>query len=117
MVTRSHIEINDEIVTVGSLGEHVDEGFSIADKPSRLISYKNKIQFAVTYELSQTRIAYMRIVYSILDFFSDIGGLYGALQPIFLGIVMVVQFQGAYSYVMSDMFDTFSASNDRTIHR
>ena len=39
----------------------------------------------------------------MLDFLSDIGGLFGAIQPICFALVLVFQYHGAYNFVMSNL--------------
>ena len=58
---------------------------------------------AITFELSRTQIEYTRRVYSTLDFLGDIGGLFGALGPMFFLGVKLLQFKGLYMFLMSDM--------------
>ena len=54
--------------------------------------------------MDMNRQHYNREVYSILDFFSDIGGLYGAISPISVIILTIVNFWGSYQYLMGDLF-------------
>ena len=58
---------------------------------------------SITFELSRTQIEYTRRVYSTLDFLGDIGGLFGALGPMFFLGVKVLQYKGLYMFLMSDM--------------
>ena len=46
--------------------------------------------------MSLDKANYIRSVYSSLDFAADLGGLYGALSPIFGGILLVLNFWGSY---------------------
>ena len=48
--------------------------------------------------------SYRRDVYSTLDFVSDVGGLYGAISPIFLGFVTIIGYYSSYQFVMTDLF-------------
>ena len=45
-----------------------------------------------------------RSVYSLLDFLGDIGGLFGALNAIFGGIVITLQFNGLLQYITPNMY-------------
>ena len=47
---------------------------------------------------------YTRKVYSILDFFSDVGGLFGAIRPIFTIVLGVISFWSSYQFLMGDLF-------------
>ena len=72
-----------------------EAGFEIAKKTSRNLPYKNNFLNSVTYEMSLTRLHYIRIVYSFLDLMKDIGGLFSAIGPIFGLIVNLLQYRGA----------------------
>ena len=63
--------------------------FKFGDSPTRTIPYHNNFHNAVTYELSDTHNTYFRQVYGLLDWLRDIGGLYGALSAIGIGLVSV----------------------------
>ena len=89
MIVRSQMDLNDYYINIGNVKIDDETGFTSDTTSTRILPYKNQMQNAITYELSQTRVVYTRTVYSILDFFSDIGGLQGALAPffaIFVGI-------------------------------
>lgn len=47
--------------------------------PTRQMPYSNTFHNAITYEMSLNSNVYLRRVYSILDFVSDLGGLFGAI--------------------------------------
>ena len=68
------------------------------------MNYKNKFQNAVTYEMSLDKKIYIREVYTLLDLMGDLGGLFGALTPLFAAIVKLCQYEGAYQFIMHDMF-------------
>ena len=56
MVNRSEIAVNDEVMSVGGLGAEEFTGFSMTKQASRVMSHKNNIHNALTFELSQTRV-------------------------------------------------------------
>ena len=58
--------------------------------------YKNSWQNAVTFEMSNAQENYNRVVYSNLDLVSDLGGLYGAISPIFVGFVAIINYYSSY---------------------
>ena len=103
MITRAKINLNDYQANVGNLLIDNTEGFSSEISGNRILPYQNSMWNAITFELSRTRIEYTRTVYSTLDFLGDIGGLFGALGPMFFIGVKVLQFKGLYMFLMSDM--------------
>ena len=78
-------------------------GFVIESDGQRYIPYDRIIQSSVTYEVSHERRVFSRNIYDSLDFLSDIGGLTGALSPIWATIVFLFQYRGSYMYRMSQM--------------
>ena len=54
--------------------------------------------------MSLARMEYSRAVYTILDFLGDIGGLYGALEPICIWIIGYFMKNGIETFLMSDLF-------------
>ena len=95
--------LNDVQIDVGDLLEDNDFGFYSEKSGFRILPYDNYMHNAITFELSRTRIDYTRTVYSVFDFLGDIGGLYGALGPTFAGLVYILQYRGAYLFLMQDM--------------
>ena len=61
--------------------------------------------------LDQTK--YIRTVYSGLDYASDLGGLYGALSPIFVALITVLNFWGSYQHVMDHVFASHQDQNEK----
>ena len=47
---------------------------------------------------------YFRKVYTVLDFVSDLGGLYGAIAPICIGLLIVFNYWSSYQFLMGDLF-------------
>jgi len=47
---------------------------------------------------------YFRNVYSILDYVSDLGGLYGAISPFCVILLGVLNFWSSYQFLMGDLF-------------
>ena len=62
------------------------------------------MQTSITIELSLTNQIYTRFVYHYLDLASDIGGLFGALRPLGLVLVIAFQFFGAHNFLMAQMY-------------
>lgn len=103
MVERSALMMNDATYAIGDLMQESDKGFSLREEARRFLPYVQPFQNAITFEVSLTRSLYQRTVYSAMDLLSDIGGLFGALKPICFTLVLVFQYYGAYSFVMSDL--------------
>ena len=40
----------------------------------------------------------------MLDFFSDLGGLYGAIAAFFAGIISIINYFSSYQFIMVDLF-------------
>lgn len=38
-----------------------------------------------------------------MDLLSDVGGLFGAIQPFCYVLILIFQYHGAYTYVLSDL--------------
>ena len=51
---------------------------------------------AITFEMSLDKTNYIRSVYNSLEYASDLGGLYGAVSPIFSGVLVFINFWGSY---------------------
>ncbi len=79
--------LSDSIYAVGGLMTELKKAFFVESDSNRLLPYKNAFQNAVTYEMSQTKRVFVRNVYTVLDIMGDLGGLFGALTPMFAIIV------------------------------
>ena len=66
----------------------------------------------MTFELSLNQKQYFRRVYSLLDFLSDVGGLYGALSPFCMLLIVMVNFNNSYQYIMGDLF--YQSNDDQS---
>ena len=58
----------------------------------------------MTYEVNRMSKAYFRRVYTIMDFMSEMGGLFGAFGPLFLLIIVGLNYFGSYQFVMAEVF-------------
>ena len=88
--TRKSLNLHDYQYNFGNILLDEEDGFQIEETASaRTLPYKNQYWNAITYELSLTRLEYTRTVYSFMDFLRDLGGLFGAISPIFGFIVSV----------------------------
>ena len=104
MVTRLNTELYDSYMSVASLDEELNDGHVIDQWPSRNMGYNNRIQNGVTYEISLTSKRYFRRVYSIMDFMSEMGGLFGAIGSIFLATIIGLNYFGSYQFLMAELF-------------
>ena len=59
---------------------------------------------AVTFEMNLSKKMYSRTIYSTLDFISDIGGLFGAMKPLILSFLLLINFYASYQYIMHELF-------------
>ena len=95
-VERSYMQFSDGQMNVAGLGVDDAYGFIVKSQPSRPMPYQDSWINSLTFEVSSDRQTYYRQVYSILDFFSDVGGLFGAVSPIFIVIVSLTNLWGQY---------------------
>ena len=93
---RYTMQLNDSPFNIGSVTEELEKGFSVNRAPNRELPYPNTWQNAITFEVDLDRVNYNRKVYSNLDYASDLGGLYGAIAPVFGGVVFLINFWGSY---------------------
>ena len=67
----------------------------------------------------QDKYTYDRRTYTILDYLRDIGGLLGSFNGIFTGLIFIVNFNGLYHWLTSQLYTVQSmfdhASNARRI--
>ena len=103
MVTQTHLKLNDYHWSVGDLRKDQHKGFDIDVTETRVLPYNNRLQNAITFEMSMNLNEYTRTVYSIMDFMSELGGLFSAITLIFGTIIGVLQYRGMYMIVTSLM--------------
>ena len=102
------MRMNDHIFNWAGTNIDSDKGFTLVRQPNRLYYSEKGWHNIISIEMSLDQKDYYRRVYSILDFFSDVGGLFGALSPIFMSILAVLNFHGSYQFLMDDLFVTTS---------
>ena len=105
---RTKIILNDSHMNYAGLSVEERSGFFLEQYPSRVLTYKNRWQNAITIEMNLDSRMYHRKVYSWGDYISDMGGLFGALSPICMSILTIVNFYSAYQFLMDDLFVTAS---------
>lgn len=62
------------------------------------------ISASVVFRLDRDRVLVQRIVYNMLDFLGDIGGLYGAFNGVATVLCLVLNFNGEYHLLTSSLF-------------
>ena len=72
------------------------KGFFISKTNSRTLPYKNRFQNSITFEMSLSQRYYYRVVYSALDFLSEIGGITSAISLVASSIVSALNFHGDF---------------------
>ena len=103
-VNRSKMDLNDSVFNIGGILSEEFLGFTERKSFMRELSYRNKIHNAVTFEMSHDLKHYYRRVYSFLDFFADIGGLFGSLGPACVGLITAFHFHAPYQILMAHLF-------------
>lgn len=66
--------------------------------------YPNNFHNAITYELNQDKLIFIRRVYSFFDLLRDVGGLFSALAGFCTLLVSIVQYRGVYMYLQKELF-------------
>lgn len=79
------------------------------------VSDYGQVQFTVDIDLY----VYTRTAYGFLDYLRDIGGLFGAFNAIFTGIVLVLNYDGMYQWLSSILFrvQTVKELTDQNMRR
>ena len=64
----------------------------------------DKVSVSVVFKLDQDRLLIQRIVYSILDYLGDIGGLFGTFTGLATAFSLILNFHGVYHLLTSLLF-------------
>ena len=64
----------------------------------------NKVSGSVVYQLSLDRLLIQRIVYNVLDYLGDIGGLFGTFTGLATTFSLILNFNGVYHLLTSQLF-------------
>lgn len=101
------ISISEIQFTRFPLGIHLedesDQIFTVIDDPLRILPYNNTFQNAVTFEISENKKILTRVDYGVLDWLSDIGGLYKILQMGVLMLVLMMNEHGPTLFVTTSL--------------
>ena len=104
-IYRSSIERRENLLyDLGALTENLETGFSIEKESIRSMQYKNSFQIAVTFEMSFRQNYFYRRTANLIDICAFIGGLFGLLSGLSSVIVYVLQHNGVYWFLLSDLF-------------
>ena len=103
-VQRSQYMLDDFAFRIGSWSAIEKTGFEIVRTFNREMPYARPFQTAITFELSPDLKHFYRSTYGTLDFLAEIGGLLSAIRPLCMILVLIMQYYGAYQFVMSELF-------------
>ena len=82
-----------------------DEFFSILEQPARILPYENLFWNSITYEMSEQRKVYTRIDYGVLDWLSDIGGLFKVVHTVIFLLISQLFKDGPTLFLTSMLVD------------
>ena len=103
-IQRTELEFDDNYWNIAGLFTIFDAGFQLLKMPTRTIPYDNTMLTTITFEMFLSKRIYYRSVYSSLDFISDIGGLFGAVSPLVMGFLTIMNFYAGYQFLLNDLF-------------
>ena len=104
-IRRQKLSLSDSIFSIGQLLADTYDTFTVeveSISPTTFIAKDGLSEVSI--ELDTDLYTYTRTAYSLLDFLRDIGGLFGAFNAIFTGIVWVLNFNGIYQWLSSNLF-------------
>ena len=65
---------------------------------------EDSISGSIVYKLDQDRLLVQRIVYNVLDYLGDIGGLFGTFNGLANTFSLIMNFNGVYHLLTSSLF-------------
>ena len=69
-----------------------------------------------SYELSSSLKVYHRAVYSVFDYLSDVGGLSGALYPLFYVLISILQYKSSHMFMMNSQMHQDANDKRHILH-
>lgn len=69
-----------------------------------LASKSDTLETQIEFYQGSDLYSYSRITYTFLDYLRDIGGLFGAFQALFGGLVFVLSIDSMYQWITSQVF-------------
>ena len=126
LIQETELNLGDSLLSIGLLFRKALSSFNILEKnfepyyptyvssENSKSSWRDQFTTQVDYYHDQDLQKVSRVVYNILGFLRDVGGLWGALQGIFNGIVFILTFNGLYQLLTSRLYRVnFSAGSYR----
>ena len=89
---------------VWELTEETYEVFSIVDVRERPYEYFDDVHFAINYELNRSLDVYEREVYTSLDWFGNLGGLFEGFKLFFGILVAILNYNYYENYMVAHLF-------------
>ena len=94
----------DSVFSVAELLTEEYYGFELLDEQSSIEGIGADTTTKVIIRANPHLKKYDRVAYSLLDYLRDIGGLFGAFNALFTGIVYFFNFNGLYQWLTSMLF-------------
>ena len=104
-VTLSELTLQDEYIDLDDITEITDDSvFKLTEMPIKVYEFDTQTQLQLSFVRNLDQVAISRFGYTVLDLFSDIGGLlsllYGAVQI----ILVTVTFDTVDNYMVSKLY-------------
>ena len=103
-----HLVLSDSLFSVGLLNQNELDVFTLVMGTVQPSTYTddpiNGISGSVVFRLDQNRMLVQRIVYNVLDYLGDIGGLFGTFNGAAAAFSLILNFNGAYHLLTSSLF-------------
>ena len=95
---------DNQFIHAYELTENVFDAFNIVMQGERPYEYSDDVHFAVNFEMNRNLFKFDREVYTALDWFGNLGGLYEGLKLFFGLIVAACNFNFYKNYMVSNLF-------------
>ena len=89
---------------MGTLTETNLEVFDIKEVKERPYEYPDNVHCALNYEMNRNLFAYEREVYTSLDWFGNLGGLFEGFKLLFGLLVIIFNFNFYNNYMVAQLF-------------
>ena len=107
-VQQSLLALNDSLFSVGVLLQEDKDFFTVNPKSPITSTYIDdqidQITGSVVFKLDPDRLYIQRIVYNTLDYLGDIGGLFGTFNGFATAFSLILNFNGVYHMLTSNLF-------------
>lgn len=102
------LTLSDSLASIGLLYQDNEDIFTMIDKHVRPSTYTeddiNSISGSVVFKLDLDRLVIQRIVYNLLDYLGDIGGLFGTFTGLATTFSLILNYNGVYHLLTSSLF-------------